>query len=194
MDRSDEPSADESADPSVDRSADGRWLTYRELAQLRGIDIASAKRQANRGRWRRQKGNSGREVRVLVPDALTADRSADTTADLSTDRTADASADIARLISMFETGLVALREQLAVANERAQAAEQRALAAEQGREGAVAQGNELRARIEVLQASLERATSEAGRAVQALEERERADAARKAQGRWARLRRAWRGR
>jgi hypothetical protein len=49
---------------------EGRWLTYDELAEVRGIRRIGAVRLAQKRRWRRQPGNDGR-VRVLVPpDAL----------------------------------------------------------------------------------------------------------------------------
>jgi hypothetical protein len=47
-------------------SADGTWLTYAELAALRGIDRQSAARLTFRRHWRRQKDNRG-TVRVFVP-------------------------------------------------------------------------------------------------------------------------------
>ena len=169
-------SVDPSGDSTADTSADGRWLTYAELAKLRGIDLGSAKRLALRNHWRRQKGNSGRAVKVLVPpealgDGLTADASVDATTDVTTDR----SADISRLVSALEAAIASLTE--------------RAQAAEAGRGRAEAQATELRGEIEVLQAQL------AGHqdALRRAETLEAADAARRAQGRWARLRAAWRG-
>ncbi len=48
----------------------GRWLTYDELATLRGIKRIGAVRLVQRHKWRRQAGNDGL-ARVLVPhDAL----------------------------------------------------------------------------------------------------------------------------
>ena len=55
-----------SGDPLGDTSGDGRWLTYDELAKLRGITKASAERLVLRNRWRRQRDNQ-RVVRILVP-------------------------------------------------------------------------------------------------------------------------------
>jgi len=43
-----------------------RRMTYAELAQARGISLASARRLARRHQWGRQVGNDG-VVRVLVP-------------------------------------------------------------------------------------------------------------------------------
>lgn len=52
-----------------DSSDDVRWLTYQELADLRGIAAASAKRQAFRRRWRCQLDDDG-TTRVGVPLTL----------------------------------------------------------------------------------------------------------------------------
>jgi hypothetical protein len=49
-----------------DAGGDIRWISYRELADARGISLASAKRIANRRRWPRQAGNDG-TARVGVP-------------------------------------------------------------------------------------------------------------------------------
>jgi hypothetical protein len=58
-------SSEQSGDRSMDRD-EGRWLTYPELATVRGIDKPSAIRLATRKKWRRQRDNH-RVVRVLVP-------------------------------------------------------------------------------------------------------------------------------
>ena len=47
---------------------DGRWMTYAELAELRGISRKAAARLTLRHGWRRQPGNDG-ATRVHVPDA-----------------------------------------------------------------------------------------------------------------------------
>jgi hypothetical protein len=83
-------SSEQSPDPSMDR-----WLTYPELAAVRGIDKPSAIRLATRKKWRRQRDNR-RVVRVLVPPEwltpryqstdLPMDRQ-DRDMDLSSDRT-----------------------------------------------------------------------------------------------------------
>jgi hypothetical protein len=55
----------------ADSAVDGRWLTYDEIAAVRGTQKVGAIRWVQRHRWRRQPGNDGL-VRVLVPpDALT---------------------------------------------------------------------------------------------------------------------------
>ena len=44
----------------------GRWLTYRQIADLRRISKASAERLVRRHKWRRQEDNEG-VTRALVP-------------------------------------------------------------------------------------------------------------------------------
>src|SRR4051794_1650567 len=49
-------------------AGEGRWLTYDELAAVRGIKRIGAVRLAQRMKWRRTAGNDGK-ARVLVPAA-----------------------------------------------------------------------------------------------------------------------------
>jgi hypothetical protein len=49
-----------------DAGTDGRWLTYDEIAKLRGIKRIGAVRLVQRYKWRRMEGNDGK-ARVLVP-------------------------------------------------------------------------------------------------------------------------------
>jgi hypothetical protein len=53
--------------PSREDTREGRWLSYAELGQIRGIGRESAKKLSLREGWRRVPGNDG-AVRVLVPD------------------------------------------------------------------------------------------------------------------------------
>ena len=85
---------------------------------------------------------------------------------------------------------VVLREQLAVANGRAEAAERGRDGERQRADDAEADARELRAHAAALQLQL----AEAIAAAQAGEELRQADEARKARGLLARLRAAWRGR
>jgi chromosome segregation ATPase len=84
-------SSEQSGDGSMDRD-DGRWLTYPELATVRGIDKPSAIRLATRKKWRRQRDNH-RVVRVLVPPEWLSPRyqSMDRPMEQSRDRSADRS-------------------------------------------------------------------------------------------------------
>ena len=51
-----------------DDIGEGRWLTYTELAEIRGIGRESAVKLVQREGWRKASGNSpDRTVRVLVP-------------------------------------------------------------------------------------------------------------------------------
>ena len=206
MDTSTEPSAGVSADAS----ADGRWVSYAELAAIRGIDHHSARRLTARQRWRRQKDNHG-VVRVLVPfehlkpERRARDASADTSADTSADAPAvmpaDMSADISTVIKPLEGAITTLREQLAVANARAEHAEARAAGAEQVGASERIRADLLRDRLEALQSELRQAQdtaeSRARDAEQAarialgtVEALRQAEEVRKGRGR---LRRAWDG-
>jgi hypothetical protein len=155
---------DKGSDVGYDGS-DGEWLSYAELATRRDIDRQSAFKLAARHRWRRQKGNTG-QVRVFVPSAFAAPE----------DRSSDNGYDLSHHLAAFETALVAIHE--------AHAGETAAL----------------RDRLTDLQRDLDAARTaaldaqrEAQDARQAAEALRLDEAARKASGRWGRLRAAWRG-
>ena len=187
---------DTSGDMSGGVSGDGRWMTYDELAKLRGITKASAERLVLRNRWRRQRGND-RTVRVLVPlDSLSGDISPDVSPPASPDISPDTSPDTSELLTgaltALEDAVAALRDQLSTTNARAERAE--ADRAEERR-----RADDLRARLMVLnaevvtaraalEADLDAARRETREARDAVQRLERAEAERKAKGR---LRRAW---
>jgi hypothetical protein len=53
----------------MDDTGNGRWLTYSELATIRGINRASAVKLVQRERWPRSTGNDrSRVAKVLVPE------------------------------------------------------------------------------------------------------------------------------
>jgi hypothetical protein len=111
----------------TDVSADGRWLTYDELAELRGIDRTSARRLTTRLKWLRRPGNDG-TVRILVPlrhlrpPRRSADRPAGIAADTATAPAVMPAvmtatpADLSAVIVPLEAAIDALREQLTAAN------------------------------------------------------------------------------
>ena len=144
---------DASSAPDDDMS-DGAWMTYSDLAKLRGINSASAFKLALRRKWRRQKNNMG-QMTVFVPA---------TWSDTSQDNAHDAS----HQGETFETALTAIREahagEITALRERAvtaerrtdqaeaarQAAEARADRAEQGRDGERARADAERTRADGL--------------------------------------------
>ncbi len=127
-------------------------LTYAELAERLGIEVASAKMRARRGKWRREPGNDGR-TRVLVPRevlddappplaavdavllrevALTAQEAGPPPAPPASDVAreverlrADHAAEVARLAEAHELALDALREAHAAEVARMEAAQRR---------------------------------------------------------------------
>jgi hypothetical protein len=100
--------------PSAIPSAD-RWVTLRELAEIRGISQHSAARLVRRHGWRRQRDNQGRVRALVPPEAL--DRPSDSPAagpDL-----------IAQVTAAIEPMVALLREQLEHERGRADKAEGR---------------------------------------------------------------------
>jgi chromosome segregation ATPase len=178
------------ADISAETSdADGRWLTYDQLATLRRIDKPSAVKLATRNRWRRRKGNTG-QMQVCVPVHWferaqgRADRYTDKSPDKYADR-ADIGADTslqAGALAALENAVATLREQLDVANARAERAEadrsDERRRADDLRDRLIAMQEQLADAHAVLQAA-EAADARAGRAeVARAEEQARADALR----------------
>ena len=197
---------DSLGDTSGDVSGDGRWLTYDELAKMRGITKASAERLVLRSRWRRRRDNQ-RVVRILVPlDRLSGDVSDDASEDIS----GDVLSDVSGISAAFETALEAISEahagEVSALRERAEVAERRADAADTDRRIAQARADHAEsraqeaeqcrdlanARADELQHDLDAARRWAQDAAQAADAMRHADAERRSRGRLARLRAAWR--
>jgi hypothetical protein len=183
---------------------EGRWLTYAELAAIRGIGRESAVKLAQRERWRKLPGNGrDRTIRILVPaEWLKAARQTP-----SPEALPEAIPELSRVAGALEAALAAFREQTEAANDRAAAAEARADRAEAGRDGERARADALRARLDGLQGELAEAgvaaeqtgldlrvaRHDAEAAQQGAAALRRAEVERKARGLLARLRAAWRG-
>ena len=197
------------ADNGADAEPGSRWLTHRQLAEIRGISSASAIKLALRHGWRKQKDNRG-TLRCLVPpewinpkgaDKQTRQRMGELTLDrtnLSESASYEALTElhgrkIEPQIDALGGQIEALKGDIAaktalIGSLEAQrhdffAAEARAKRAEEAVAGE-------RARADALRDQLEAAQEELRQAIQTLQ---KADDARKARGRWARLRAAWRG-
>ena len=160
-----------SGDNTSDDASDITWMTYAELGQARGISAASAKRLAIRRRWRRHRGNDG-TARVAVPVTERAPREP-ITRDNTGDDTGDAPSDITPVIRAFETALAELRAakdgQLSILREQLEWADRK---------------------IAGLEADLKASQEAAWAERDALRQ---AEAARRGQGLWRRLKAAWRG-
>jgi hypothetical protein len=104
-------------DGETDPTGDGgRWLTYADLAEARGITRKAAVRMTQRHRWRKTPGNDG-AVRIYVPDAMTVrPRDHDARPDGPHDAPHDAEATDgvtpfhARALAALEAALAAVRE------------------------------------------------------------------------------------
>jgi hypothetical protein len=163
------------ADGPSDSTADGRWMTFTELGQYRGISKASAIKLVRRHGWRRQKDNAGR-VRALVPVAWATASDAgkrDSTADDMAGNPKDSTGDhLSRAISVLDAAVATLREQLARENGRVDEEKARAEAAEVGREAERTARAQAEAETEALRVQLDEAKT------QVETERLRADQAR----------------
>jgi hypothetical protein len=145
-------------------AADGvELMTYAELGARRGIGRASAERLARRRKWKRIPGNDG-VTKVAVPRDWATLAPGDNPEDIRTRRVDP--------VPALRAAVEELRHQLRREGDRADKAEARV----ERVEGIVRE----------LQTSLDQATAEA-------ETLRQAEAERAGQGRWARLRAAWRG-
>jgi hypothetical protein len=170
---------DRQADRQTDSDA-GKWLSYAQLAEIRGISKKAAQRLTLRHRWRRQPANDG-GVLIWVPDAAA-------TPGRRTDRH-DGGSDGPDVATLLED-----------ANRRADEANGRADAAMALADRTLSQLADAGTRADRLELDLataldaaNHARAQAQAAQDAAEALRRADEARKARGRWARLRAALRG-
>ena len=199
-----------------DAGTTGRWMTYDELAALRGIKRIGAVRLVQRYKWRRQAGNDGR-ARVLVPhDALQPVRGTDagSSAPMRVAPTStgsgggtDAATMLAGAMAALEDAVSGLREQLDAANARVERVEadrsderlradraDAALTAERARADALRERLDAReGDLSLVKTALDRTQAEARAAREHAEALQREDEARKARGLLARLRVALRG-
>jgi chromosome segregation ATPase len=191
----------------MDTEADGRWMTYEELAEVRGIDRHSARRLASRLKWARQRDNQ-QIVRVYVPiSRAEPDRR-------HRDMPADNPQDISRVIGLLGASVSSLTDRAAAAEKRADQAENRAEQAEtraaraeravadernradraeSSRDAERSRADELRGRVDDLGTKLAGAQAELATAQDQNEALRRAEAERRARGVLARLKAAWRG-
>lgn len=207
-------------DNSEGNREDGRWLSYTELARIRGISKESAIRLVRRERWRKLPGNdAGGTVRVLVPeDWLRPAREDNPPVDPLTNPTPIREGipeDLRSLTAGWEQAVILSRIRAEAAEARAEkadvdrrAAETRADRADADRRSAEGRAERAEAalgaerqRAETLRASVDelkaKQTSmtnmhakELAAAQQAADDLRQADETRKARGR---LRRAWDG-
>jgi hypothetical protein len=182
-----------------------RWVSYPELASARGIGRASAERLTRKHKWPRQTMNDG-TVRVCVPPDWLRPSETDRRSDHREDHPqpaavrTDAVAAFQEALRLLSQQLTNERDRQAQADARATAATIRADQAEARADAAEADAREAQAQAQVARARAEKAEQDnaaavviADEAVGAAEVLRQANADRKARGRWARLRAAWRG-
>jgi hypothetical protein len=156
---------------------EGRWLTYSELAQIRGIGRESAVKLVQRERWRRVPGNDrDRTVRVFVPAEWLRSAKGGQIGEVIP----EGSGELSRLLSSFQDTIAFVRERTEAAEARAdqaeadrRAADARAEAERARADRAETRVDDLRAQIDVLNAEMVVMRAEADRAL--AEERLRAD-------------------
>jgi hypothetical protein len=166
-------------------SADGeRWMTYAEIADMRGCSRAAAERWTQRQKLRRQPGNDGKTLVLVAPNVVEQ-------AHPRRVPRADP-ADITPALAAFEQALTTIREAHAsevAALREAHAGETSTLREqlEQARAEAIAALERAEARADAADAAAQ-AAQDAAEAIRREREVERA------RGLWARLRAAWRER
>jgi hypothetical protein len=150
----------------VDSTDGERWLTYAEIAKMRGCSRAAAERWTQRQKLRRQPGNDGKTRVLVAPNVV---EQAQPRKGPRTDP-----ANIAPALAAFEQALTVIRD--AHASEVATLREAHA------------------GETSTLREQLDRARDEAQRAQEAMLELRRAEAERRARGRLRRAWDGWRGR
>jgi hypothetical protein len=114
-------SSPEALQPIPEDTGEGRWMSYDQISQTRGINRESAVKLVQREKWRRTMGNDG-SARALVPlDWLKPARNA---SGRSAEDSQDDTGEFSRALETVETALSALREQVEAERRRADRAEQ----------------------------------------------------------------------
>jgi hypothetical protein len=175
-----------------------RWLSYSEIAALRHISRTSAERMVRRAKWRRQVDNQGVTKAAVPLTYAEADRTSPPAgqAESQADKQAENPPDSALLEALrraFEVALAAKDEQIVrlettAATERERASAFRELAIKNAGMAEAEQSQNAELRV-----ALEQTRAEALEAQQRVDELRQADAQRRGEGRWMRLRAAWRG-
>jgi hypothetical protein len=176
-----------------DTESGGKWLTYKQLADLRGIKQRAAVRLSQRRGWRRQPGNDG-ATRVLVPADMLEVSQRPSQGDDADDDRATWSETMAAIETAHRGEVEALKGQVDALRTLADAAGAKLVDAESRATGATAraeraEGERDRIAGELAQAVERRTAAE----VEARRLRE-AENARQQLGRWRRAWRGWRGR
>jgi len=162
------------------------WMTYREIGARLGINVEAVRTRVRRAGWRTQPGNDGR-TRVLVPDRVLVEPVTPEEEGVNerVNRTGDVTGLVA-LLTAAEARVTRLEGQLQAERDRVNEAR--------------SEVNRLRSEVADQTARADRAEqasttarAEARDALQAADDLRRRESAWWQQGRWRRLRAAWRG-
>jgi hypothetical protein len=81
-------------EPTEDTGEHGRWLSYDDIAELRGIGRESAVKLVQREKWRKMEGNDGTARALVPPNWLKPARKR--------------SGELSRILNAFEDGIKAI--------------------------------------------------------------------------------------
>jgi hypothetical protein len=174
---SDMPSA--TADPA----SDARWISLRELAELRGISQHSATRLVRRHGWRRQRDNRGHVLALVPIEVLSrqSDTPSATAEDQGEGQPSAGSGDVTGIIAALkaaydhraqaDAATIEALQALATAAERTRVdAEARADRAEAGRDAERSRADGFADRVRVLQSAFDGLQTEAEARLEQLEQ------------------------
>ena len=172
----------------------GVWMTYGELAAARGIKRGAAIRLVQRHRWRKREGSNDGFAHVLVPPDWAKPGERATPHDVAPRRSAPSSQDIAHVVQTAVQAVTAAKDaEIQVWRERTQEAEGARHQAEARADRADQALTAERNRADALRERMDQSQAAREAAEKALAAFQQSDAARRALGRLARLRAAWRG-
>jgi uncharacterized protein involved in type VI secretion and phage assembly len=180
------------SDIQSDDRSDNQWVSFVELATRRGISKEAAHRLVRRRGWRRQSDNRGR-VLVLVPVEELAQAEVGRPANQSDNRSDSPPDNRSDTEAMFQVALQAKDAEIAAKDAAIEAKDMLVTELSAGLDQARVEVTELRMEIAAGAIALEQAEAAARAAEERAERLEAADAERRGQGRWARLRAGWRG-
>jgi hypothetical protein len=186
-------------------SEDARWMTFKELAESRGISRLSAATLVRRHGWRRQRDNQGHVIALVpltwvTPSDDQIDRQSHDQPDKKPDNRPDSEGYIAAFAAALaavreakDGEIAALRQQIVRLTAQSDTDHNRADALRDQIDDLNAKLTDAQTELAAAQDQAEAASTRALAAVAAEQALQQAEAERRGRGCWARLRAAWRG-